>query len=158
MLYIFECNPISRIVLWYKINQRDILKAFDLHLQIIYHIKSKYVQPNFIHNYEWVWPFHYINVDDNATKSLQSRRITLCTSFFATQIKNTPISWWWWEKYFEPYGSNGKSDSSLQNIDLLKDSFAVHYWNHCRTMRSTVNRCVTGTQFNKNILAWFGLV
>ena len=46
-----------------------------------------------------------------------------------------PISWWRWEKYFE--------SSHIKNLnkDLLKDSFAVHYWNHCRTYRSTVNRC-----------------
>ena len=28
--------------------------------------------------------------------------------------------------------------------ELLRDSFAVHYWNHCRTYRNTANRCVTG--------------
>ena len=55
------------------------------------------------------------------------------------QIKTTLLcSWWWWEKYFEPF------ESKSLNNDLLKGSFAVHYWNHCRTFRSTDNRCVTG--------------
>ena len=47
-------------------------------------------------------------------------------------------SWWWWDKYFEPF------ESDDLNKDLLENSFAVHYWNHCRTYRSMHNRCVTG--------------